>query len=348
MRKRLERLGRRLLGLLLGALLGRRHEAVELGARPRFLVVRLDQRVGNLVMTLPLIDSLRARFPEASIDLLADAKNAALLARHPTLSRFRGYRKRALVSAEGPLGTVAALRRVRYDVVLDATNPTDPSFTQAVIVRLSGARYAIGYAHESYGRTYSSTVRAEASHEIDMRLALLEPLPGTARLRQPRLAVSTAPPSRRPLAVVNIGARLSEKRLTASVYARLATVCCDAGHEVLLTFGPGEQRLAADVAAIETRAKLAPPTNLVELARLFASAIRVVSCDTGPMHLAVAAGTPTLGIFVSTDPVRYGYATPPNAVIDARAGDLDEVVTLARAWLAGPGFSRGQVDDRQA
>src|SRR5688500_14739701 len=96
LRKRLERLGRWLLVVVLGRLLLVRRRQVTLPEKPRLLVVRLDERLGNLLMTTPLLKSLRARFPAATIDLLASAKNAALLAGHPALDRVIPFRKRAL------------------------------------------------------------------------------------------------------------------------------------------------------------------------------------------------------------------------------------------------------------
>jgi ADP-heptose:LPS heptosyltransferase len=80
-------------------------------------------------------------------------------------------------------------------------------------------------------------------------------------------------------------------------------------------------------------AELAPPTGLTDLADLMHCARAVVSCDTGPMHLAVAVGTPTCGVFVSTDPSRYGYAEAPNLVLDVRSAPLD--VGPVEQWLRG-------------
>jgi heptosyltransferase III len=340
-RKQLERHGRRALAWLVALLFGQARRAVTLPAAPRILVVRLDERLGNLLMTLPLLESLRERYPDARIDLLGQARNQALLSAQPALDRFLPYRKRAIFSAHGPLLTIVGLRRERYDLALDATNATDPSLTQALLVRCSGARTTVGYATGVGAGLYNAVVPASGPHEIDMRLALLVPLPGAGQVRLPRLHLPATPPRRDALAVVNVGARLVDKRLPDSLYARLAGACADAGHEVLITYGPAERSMAEAAARMEPRARLAPPTRLDELATLFAGAGRVVTCDTGPMHLAVALGTPTLGIFVSTDPARYGYALAPHAVVDARQRPAEEVLSLARAWL-NAGAIRGR------
>jgi ADP-heptose:LPS heptosyltransferase len=81
-------------------------------------------------------------------------------------------------------------------------------------------------------------------------------------------------------------------------------------------------------------ATLAPPTGLWELAHLLNAARAVVTCDTGPMHLSVAVGTPTCGIFVSTPPPRYGYPDAPHAAVDAREREHDAWLAEVGSWLS--------------
>ena len=80
-------------------------------------------------------------------------------------------------------------------------------------------------------------------------------------------------------------------------------------------------------------AVLAPPTDLSTLAALMAAARVVITCDTGPMHLAVAVGTPTCGLFVSTDPARYGYSEKPHCAVDARDGVGERTLAALSRWL---------------
>ena len=75
----------------------------------------------------------------------------------------------------------------------------------------------------------------------------------------------------------------------------------------VVNYGPGEERLAAAVA------RAAAPANVIlfrgeiqELKSLLAGAKFVVAGDTGPLHLAVALGTPVVGLYGPTDPVRNG------------------------------------------
>ena len=346
--KGLERLGRRILAVLLGWLLRLRPEPVQLAATARILVVRLDTRLGNLVMTTPLLQSLRARFPQAPIDLLAAEPLAELLGDHPAVTRVIAYRRHGLLRARGPLAVVAGLRRSGYDLAIDAGNPTDPSLTQALIVRLSGARHTLGIAQAPFTHFYSAPAapRLGAHHEIDLRLALLAPLPGDAVARLPTLPHLgapaelpqgfTSPAELRALAVVNVGARLTPRHLTGEAYALMCGWLAEIGLRVVLTFGPADAHLAQQVAERCDPPPPTPPTTLRELAALVRAARLVVTADSGPMHLAVGLGTPTCAVFVASDPQRYGYPDPPHLLLHGGDGaQLRQAHPRFAAWAAG-------------
>ena len=132
---------------------------------------------------------------------------------------------------------------------------------------------------------------------------------------------------------MNIGARLKEKQLSANDYHELIEALTVLERDIVLTYGPSELELA-ERASKSTPAKLAPKTDLLELAALFHRADSVITCDTGPMHLAVAVGTPTCGIFVSTSPQRYGYQTQTHTSFDARNGLPEEIKVALPQWIA--------------
>ena len=325
--KRFERFGRRLLVACLSRVLGARQREVSVRAAARILVVRLDERVGNLVLLTPLLSTLRARFPKAVIDVLGYAKTRVLLERHPAVSEILAFDKRALSSPRGPLRIFAFLRRRRYDLAIDAANPTDPSFTQALVTRFSGAEHTIGSAFGDFALLYSAPatiVDDGKTHEVDLRLQLLGPIPGDGLVRV--TGIDLGGPSdevRRFIseagsyAVLNLGARVREKWLPAADYIALANAMADHGARCVLTWGPQERELAETVRAAARDGLMAPPTTLADLAAILKSARYVVTCDTGPMHIAVAVGTPTCAIFVSTDPARYGYHDGPHLSVSS-------------------------------
>jgi heptosyltransferase-1 len=81
-------------------------------------------------------------------------------------------------------------------------------------------------------------------------------------------------------------------------------------------WGPGEQPLAeAVVAASSKTAIAAPATGVADLVALTRAAALVISGDTGPLHIATAAGTPTVSLFGPTDPNRNGPYAPGDVVV---------------------------------
>jgi heptosyltransferase-3 len=342
-----ERSGRRLLVAVAARLWPAKPSALRLPVAPKILLLRVDPRLGNLVLLTPVLTSLRRRFPAAQIDVLGHPQGAAVLATHPDLSAFIAYRKAALLHPEGPLATLWRLRRRAYDVCMDLSNPTDPSATQMLLARASGARVTVGASAPGCAGLlhYAVDVTQAGAHEIDKRLGLLAPLPGTVLVRALSLGTLALPRAsnvpafvqnclKSAYGVLNLGARLAEKRLQPADYAAVGQVLATAGLRPVLTFGPQEFGLAQAVARLCPETIVAPRTNVAELAHLMQGAVCVVSCDTGPMHLAVALRRPTFGLFVATDVARFGHSDWPHACAAVAGRDRSVWLPIVHQFVA--------------
>jgi ADP-heptose:LPS heptosyltransferase len=97
----------------------------------------------------------------------------------------------------------------------------------------------------------------------------------------------------------------------------------------VLTGGPAERELLRG-RAIPDGVVVAPELPLRGFAAAVSHARAVLTADTGPMHLAVALGVPTLQLFSHTEPWRFGYERPPHLVLETpgRHPEPDE------AWAA--------------
>lgn len=83
------------------------------------------------------------------------------------------------------------------------------------------------------------------------------------------------------------------------------------GSDALAVWGPGERELAEAIGA-----RVAPPTNLRELAFILQQARVVIGGDTGPLHLAAALGTKVIGLYGPTDARRNGPYGQLNHCVD--------------------------------
>ena len=112
----------------------------------------------------------------------------------------------------------------------------------------------------------------------------------------------------RPLRVDQSRSRLAEQAVAADSIGEVAAFLREVrGLPSFVLWGPGEEGLAgAVVEASGGAARVAPATGLPDLLALSRAAALMVSGDTGPLHLAAAAGTPTVSLFGPTDSHRNG------------------------------------------
>jgi ADP-heptose:LPS heptosyltransferase len=229
------------------------------------------------------------------------------------------------------MAEMRALRRAGYDLIFDCGNWSDPSVTSAIVARLAaGRRPVVGPAVWPSSWLHSLSVRPlpGVASEITQRLHLLSIVPGlqpnpSISFRKPVVRSSFKPflerLQTRRFAVINPGGRLGWRRVPAQVFSSVANALLSSGVQPLITFGPGEEGLAKEVVSGAEGSLLAPPTDLDELAALMELAQMSVCNNSGPMHLSVAVGTPTLGLFVKMDVRRWGHPNPVHRMLDLTA-----------------------------
>lgn len=318
---------RHVVGWALGALLwrpGRRRLSALLGTARRVVLVRIDDRVGEALLTTPLVAALKDRY---AVELLVHPRCVRVLEGLPGVGAVHPFERRWL--RWGPFG--AELRRLRAltegAVVVNCASWAEHSGTAALLSRLVAPRACVvGPAVRPAGTLMDVAVpaRADTRSEHLQRLHLLSPLLGEVpeaplTFRRPRVTEAVrdfAAATRAPFAVVNPGGRLDERRVPPDVFSAACRRLLDLGHTPVVTWGPGEEGLASAVVAAVPGSSLAPPTSLDELAALMQQARLVVCNNTGPMHLAVAVGTPTLALFHRMPLDRWGHPRPPHRMLD--------------------------------
>lgn len=286
----------------------------------RVLVIR-PRFVGDLCLTLPVLDELRRQAPGAAIDYLAEDTCAPLLAGDPRLARVVSARRGASpVETARLLGELA---RAGYDLVLDLfCNPRTALWTAA-----TGARDRVGYAGKGWrSAVYNRFPRHEGKSAVRFHLASIaalgwptdgaavpslpipEPEARRARAGLARFGVASAADTG-PLVAVHPGARWPTRRWPPERYAALLRRLVRGRAQVraLVLAGPGEEAEAGRIveAVADPRCRAVTGLGLRELAAVLAGCAAFVGPDSGPLHVAVAAGTPTVGIFGRNEPERF-------------------------------------------
>jgi len=216
---------------------------------------------------------------------------------------------------------VALLRAQQVDRALVLSSYHQSPLPTALVLRLAGVPW-VGAVSEDYpGSLLDLRHRLPETglHEVERMLSLARaagyPLPdgdsGGLAVRRP-LPDVTGLAGSGPYVVVHPGASVPARQPSPAWSARLVSALTEAGHRVLVTGGPGERALTAEVAA-GSGTDLGGATDLAGLAALLDGASAVVVGNTGPAHLAAAVGTPVVSLFAPVVPAErwqpYGVAT---------------------------------------
>ncbi len=279
----------------------------------KILVIKL-RAVGDVVLSTIVLKNLRHAFERTSIEFLTEPAGGNILMDHPLIDSVMVFDKHVMSS----LGLIRKVRRQQYDLVIDLFgNPRT-----ALITKLSGARYRVGYRFR--GRSYAYNILVEPRggevHNtqfnldalesigvpvIDRTLHIVPRIPDEERVAT--LWPKLAPHGERVIAM-NVGGGWAIKRWPLDRFAALAdSLMEECKCLVMLTWGPGEEGAVAKVRAMMRRAPIVPPpTTLLEMAALLRRCAMMVSNDSGPMHIGAAMGIPVLGIFGPTSPRLQG------------------------------------------
>jgi heptosyltransferase II len=289
---------------------------------PRFLVFQ-TAFIGDIVLTLPVVQALRATYPGAWIGVTAIPASAAVLHGHPAVDDVLVYDKRG--SDRGVMGFIRLVRRLRA-VHADVAIVPHRSIRSALAVLCAGIPRRIGFTTSAGKYLFTDRVRYDpARHEVDRNLALLGVSGIEARgERRPVLPRSVADEaevdrlindagiagSGSPLVALAPGSVWYTKRWPARHFAALAQGLSRHNCRVVLVGGAADRELCEGVAAACTEGlpavNMAGRLSLRASAELLRRCSLVVTNDSAPLHLAGAVGTPTFAIFGATVPA-FGF-----------------------------------------
>ncbi len=294
------------------------------------IVVRTPNWVGDAVLALPAVDSLRTNFPEAEITLYAGDWVRGLYA--PENGAVDVLPANGAKTWRDLRAAAAALRERAFDVGLLLTN----SFGSALEFRRAGIPERWGYRRDGRGFLLTKAAKppdpqAEPRHHVYYYLELLEKLglraaPPVLRLRIPDQEARAAAAlldglgldPRKPLVLMNAGASYGpSKRWPAARFAELAgRLRADRGAQVVLTGAAEEADVASAVtSAGSPAASLVGRTSLRLLLAVMGKASLFITNDTGPMHMANALRLPVVALFGPTEPLATAPFHPPAAVL---------------------------------
>ncbi len=296
----------------------------------RILITRLSA-IGDCILTVPVLCALREHFPRAFLAWIVERPAAPLLEGHRDLDELIVVPRGWLKSANTVWKLRRRLRKVRFDVAIDPQSLTK----SALLARLSGARRRIGFDGDD-GRELSKWLNNElvqpaAPHVVDRSLELLVPLGAQTPTPRSDLPVyNNAAASmddfvrahwlENRFALINVGAGWPSKLWPGERFGAVAKHL-SRRHDmpsVIIWAGDAERQTAEEaMAAAGDAAVLAPATSLTELAELARRATMFFGCDTGPLHIAAAVGTPCVALYGPTLPEVCGPYGSNHVIVQA-------------------------------
>ena len=297
----------------------------------RVLFVRVNFRIGNTVLATARLGALRARYPDAEIDVLAAEPTAQLFQGLP-VDRVYSISRRFVYAPWRMVRLLAELRRRRYDLAFDGGLN---SLSSALYMLLAGVRERVGKDGESAPLlTVKLPIEKAANvHDVAESLASALEVPAACRplyevspqeseaalslLCDLGVATERDVP---PFVAVFVGGH-RQKRWSWPRWQELLTRLDAEPVPVVAFLGPEEAAIADDVRRLARNSlRVAPPLSIRSFAAVIARARVLVTTDSGPMHLAAALGVPVLAL---VEMERSRYYVPQ--------GEGNEVLFRARA-----------------
>jgi lipopolysaccharide heptosyltransferase III len=323
----------------------------DLRACRRILLVNVNQRLGNTVLPSGAVAALADALPQAELHFVGGSPAPAVL---------RGLRLASVlaVARSDPwkpwrlLSLVRAIRRLRCDAAIHLSTATGS--LGALLVAASGAPHRIGVRRADGSVLFTSAVEEPpATHKVD-QLAELVGLLGipAASAGERRIALSAderafaarsleewlGGEASAPVALFVGGRARKGKGWPLEAFARVAAGLRAQKLPVLVFLGPEELARGAEIRAALGPAHYVEEPDLRRVAALLAACRAVLTPDSGPMHLAIAAGAPTVAVFARANSERWGPRPPRGrAVFDpdgSRAGEVLDAVLKACAGAA--------------
>ena len=294
----------------------------------RILFVKLGA-IGDIVHALPALAEVRRRLPDAKVDWVAERGAAEILRDSPAIDELievDTHKIRRSRTPERLISTIkvqaTSLRGRDYDVAIDLQG----LWKSAMIAKISGARRRVGFGRtglrEPAARVlYTEKVEAPPHiNVIDKNLALVRAALGLqddnggyeypihTSVEDRLEAESIVSKATRKFALLNPAGGWETKLWRAADYGKLARMLSvEAQLDPIVVTGPGESQLAQRViGAAEGVDVIHAEPSLKGFFELSKRSTVYVGGDTGPTHIAVAAGAAVVGIFGPTEWWRNG------------------------------------------
>ena len=323
------------------------------------LICRHNTRLGNTLLMTPLVEEIEATLPTARVEILTACPSAQeAFQEFPSVKRVHQLPFRGFHHPLRHLLTLARVRRVRYDILID---PSPRSWTARFLTRHMAARLKLGFsrAGKADGVDVGVPFMGAPVHMGDYPVYLLRRGifgldDAAARAETPTLGIRLTDAERR------AGREEITRALGAGGSGPVVAVAAHATGAKQFSIDWWRRMIAAlhsawpSARVIEIR----PPNGVAALPELpayysrrirqVAAVLEAANCfvcaDSGLMHLGAATDATTVGLFKVTDPRLYVPRRGASCAVTASDGEPEQVAERVSQLLSGQDF---QSDGKQ-
>jgi lipopolysaccharide heptosyltransferase II len=303
---------------------------IDIKGNEKFLVVRTD-RIGDVLLSTPVLEAIKRKYPQSEVNMMISPYTKDLLLNNPWVDKIITDEQK---SAGGFFRLVRSLRKKKFDCVILLR----PTLRLALLLFLSGIRVRIGTGYRAYQFLFNCKIyqhrKTIEKHELEYNLGMLAPLGISNEGYRPRIYLSAEEEGysqkifndlrikKDDLKIaIHPGSGNSSLNYPLGKFALLADKLIEEFSARVILTGNNEEVKLSETIRSQMRNKpvdLAGRTDLRELSSILKGSDLLISNSTGPMHMAVALGTPVVALFSPlfvTSPRRWGPYGEGNEVV---------------------------------
>ncbi|MBK7141276.1 MAG: glycosyltransferase family 9 protein [bacterium] len=298
------------------------NKEIEIQPGEKILISRSD-KLGDLVLALPFIETMKERYPECQIDVMASLYASPILENNPRIDKIVRVQNDQLISNKlYKKDLLHRLRLNKYSVVVALY----PERHVCSLFYKAGIPHRIGTAGRFHSVYFNHLLlhsrKANKKHEYEYNLDFLRffrngptlstPMvyPKEKEFKNARRILKNAGIDK-PFVVLHPGSGGSAENWPMEKFLELYAALKKTSIQVVISGSDKEGEMIDELAfrkSVEVR-KITGETDLRTLAAVLSLASAVVANSTGPLHLAVAVGTKVVGLYPAREvmsPLRWG------------------------------------------
>ncbi len=264
----------------------------------RILLIR-PGGIGDAVLLLPVIATIKRLRPQAALHILAERRNAGIFALAPEIEATYCY--------DAAKDSIAVMRN-RYDIILDTEQWHRLS---AIVAKSLRAPMTIGFATNERKKLFTHAVSySHEDYEVHSFLRLMQPLVGPVSFaaNQPFIALSNQLTEKagsvlralsdRRIVAIFAGASIRERKWGADKFHAVAGMLSDQGHGIVVVGGKHDLTEGETITeGVPRSLNLCGKLSLAETAAVLSRSQLLITGDSGIMHIGHGLGMKIVALF---------------------------------------------------